>query len=85
MAIEVTVGQFIVRGNAKENFIVKKKSAICAGAILTNVFIRDLKRQWVVGWPGTKLFKKIKTRINYEEFQKIVTGFFLSKIASEIQ
>lgn len=45
MAIEVTVAQFIARGNAQENFTVNKKiSVICARAVLTNAFISDLKR-----------------------------------------
>lgn len=34
---------------------------------------------------STKLFKEMETRTNCEEFQKILTGFFHSKIAHEIQ
>ena len=64
-------------------------AAVCAGTILIYVLISDPEKA-VNSWMarpagGTKLFKEMKTRTDCEEFQKILTGFFHSKTAYEIQ
>lgn len=64
-------------------------AAVCAGTILRNVLISDAEETVTSGMArptgGTKLFKEMKTTTNCEEFQKLLTGFFHSKIAYEIQ
>lgn len=66
-----------------------RRTAVCAGTILTNILVSDPEKAVNSGMVrppgGTKLFKEMKTRTDYEEFKKILTGFFHSKIADDIQ